>query len=284
MARPAPAVCLTVDNLGEAAELGDGTWPAGAPVGRHFTVGVVERMLDLLGEHGVPATFFVEASNAEVYPDLLRAIAAHGHEVACHAWRHEVWSSLSPAEERALLERCTRALRSIGVDPVGLRPPGGLMTPATPRVLAELGYRYCSPAGTRPGVTGDVAVVPFAWRLVDAYDYAPSFAPLRARDEDAGGATGQPADALRARFLTTVRDNVARGRTTTLVFHPMFLAERAALDAFVAVLAELRALQDAGTLVCRRMESYARDLLAAPAPRPAPVVDEGTWASPTTAG
>src|SRR5580692_2567714 len=89
------AVSVTFDNLGEAAQLELGMWPAEVPQGEHFSVvEVLPRLLDLLASHGVAASFFVEGLNAQMYPDALRAILAGGHEVAVHAWRHEDWGAL----------------------------------------------------------------------------------------------------------------------------------------------------------------------------------------------
>ena len=113
---------LTVDNLGEAAELEMGALPTETPLGRHETaVAVVPRLLGQLDQRGISATFFIEGLNAEIYPDLLREIAGRGHEIGFHAWRHEQWGELSAAEQAANLERglaafgrlCRSAVRSM---------------------------------------------------------------------------------------------------------------------------------------------------------------------------
>jgi len=46
------------------------------------------KVLDILREHHVPATFFVCGKNAEEHPDLLRRIVAEGHEVGNHTYSH----------------------------------------------------------------------------------------------------------------------------------------------------------------------------------------------------
>ena len=256
----ARTLCLTIDNIGEAAEVGDGSFPPDAPLGAHFTVAVVGRLLDLLDRLDVPATFFVEALNARVYPALLREIVARGHELACHGWQHEHWHGLTPAQEREILERCTHALNDLGVRPVGFRPPGGLVTAATPALLRELGYRYHSPAGTSAGVADGLAVLPFEWRTVDAFYRAPVFAGLRERY----GAGASLRDGMVERL------DAATG-PTVLVFHPMLLDEPDALAALGDVLAARADVE------CVRMDALAERLLADPG-APAPVVDEATWA------
>ncbi|MHB1539162.1 MAG: polysaccharide deacetylase family protein [Solirubrobacteraceae bacterium] len=272
---------MTIDNLGEAAELGSGTWPEDAPLGSHFTVGVVERLLELLGRNGVSATFFFESSNAEIYPNLLREIAREGHEIGCHAWRHESWSGLSPYAERELLERSTQALRALDLDPVGFRPPGGQVTPHTAGLLEELGYRYHSPAGLRAGVLGGLAVIPFEWQLVDAFFYAPSFAGLRMRY----GSTPEPRspDALRQAFADALRRNATAGEPTTLLFHPMLLAEEASFTAVARVLADVRGLVEGDVAECVTMRELADRMLGSPELFPEPLLDESTWESSSSA-
>ncbi|MGC1853619.1 MAG: polysaccharide deacetylase family protein, partial [Solirubrobacterales bacterium] len=100
------ALCLSFDNLGEAAEIELGALPADAPLGEHFTATrVLPPLLDALGERDLAATFFVEGLNAELYPGALEAIAVDGHEVGYHAWRHEQWDELSAAEQTENLRR-----------------------------------------------------------------------------------------------------------------------------------------------------------------------------------
>jgi peptidoglycan/xylan/chitin deacetylase (PgdA/CDA1 family) len=210
----AGAVRLTFDNLGEVADLERGKWPADAPLGRHASVTrTLPRILDLLHEHRVRATFFVEGLNAELYPDALRSIAAGGHEVAFHGWQHERWSELSPDEERASLERGVAALDALGLRPVGFRPPGGRLTPASSGLLRELGFEYVSP---EEGETADgLEVRPFRWTLVDALYYLPHFADLRERH--LGTRREQPPERLRA-AIEAAGDEI-------VVFHPFLLGD-----------------------------------------------------------
>jgi peptidoglycan/xylan/chitin deacetylase (PgdA/CDA1 family) len=271
MADPTMGVlCVTFDNLGEAAQLGDGTWPPTAPLGEHFTVGVVRRLLDLLDRHAIPATFYVEAFNATLYPALLAEIVGRGHEVAVHGWQHETWSALAPDRERTLLTRCTGALGRIGLMPVGFRPPGGLVTPHTARELVRRGYRSSSPAGSRAGVADGLAVIPFGWPDVDAFYSAPAFARLRARH----GVAGSDAAALRrAGMLATLEANLAAGQPTTLVFHPMLLDDARALRALEAVLAAT------GGVKCLTTAALAERMHAGAASLPAPLVETSSWAA-----
>ncbi|MBI3945152.1 MAG: polysaccharide deacetylase family protein, partial [Armatimonadetes bacterium] len=46
-------------------------------------------LLDLLREKGVSATFFFTGDAAERHPEVVRQVAAAGHEVGCHSLHHE---------------------------------------------------------------------------------------------------------------------------------------------------------------------------------------------------
>ena len=206
---------ITFDNLGEVTELRRGQFPAGAPLGRHPSVTrALPRILELLEETAVRATFFVEGLNTELYPETLQRIAAAGHEVAYHGWCHEEWAELERDAEGELLERGVRALDRLGLRPAGFRPPGGRLTAATLELLRELGFAYCSPEGREARVEKGVAILPFAWPMVDAYHYLPSFAGLRGSSEPSSPAElGERLDA-------------GAGRHGCAIFHP-FLTDDA---------------------------------------------------------
>jgi peptidoglycan/xylan/chitin deacetylase (PgdA/CDA1 family) len=199
------AVRLTFDNLGEVTALERGEWPAGAPLGRHWSVTrALPRILRALEEAGVQATFFVEGLNAELYPDTLRELAAAGHEVGVHGWRHEPWGELDPERERELLTRAVEAFDALGLRPRSFRPPGGELTPASLQLLRELGFHRVSPAGDSVEDHDGLTVRPFRWEHVDAWYYLPKFA-------------GPPsASAFRAAVLDA-------DPQATLVFHPFLL-------------------------------------------------------------
>ncbi|WP_165874309.1 polysaccharide deacetylase family protein [Rubrobacter taiwanensis] len=222
--RPHAAVSVTFDNLGEAADLERGLWPGGEPLGRHFSVRrVLPRVLDLLDESGIRATFFVEGLNARIYPEALLEIASRGHELGYHGWRHEYWAGLSPAEEVQLLERGVREMERLNLRLRGFRPPGGRLNPSSWGLLAELGFTYCSPAGEGAGMLEGLAVLPFDWRLIDAYYYLPRFGELRRADT--GSEDPLPPHRFGERVRAVLEKIVGEGGYASLLFHP-FLADR----------------------------------------------------------
>ena len=233
-------VSVTFDNLGEASDLERGWWPEDEPLGAHHSVTeALPRVLEALDETGLRATFFVEGLNTELYPETLRDLDARGHEVACHGWRHERWAALDPATERDRLQRSVEGMRALGLEPAGFRPPGGELTAATPGLLRELGFTYCSPA---TGVeTGGIPALPFRWELLDAYHYLPHFAGMRGTEEPLPP----------ARLRETVFDALDRSEGfLALLFHP-FLADTEERVAVIRdVLGRVRRLIAAGAVRC----------------------------------
>ena len=155
-------------------------------------------VLEELEGAALPATFFVEGRNGEDYPEALRGSPLPAMRSPSTRYSHEDWGRLTAAEEAANLDRGLAALRALGFDVTGFRPPGGLIGPTTAALLHDRGVRYCSPAGTAPGRDG-VVVLPFAWPAVDVFHVLPQFAALRAHvagSDEAGGP-----DAVRAALL-----------------------------------------------------------------------------------
>ena len=243
------AVSVTFDNLGEAADLERGLWPEGEPLGRHFSVRrALPRILEMLEELGMRSTFFIEGLNAELYPEALLEIADAGHEVGLHGWRHEYWPDLSPSDEARTLERSVHEIREIGIQPRGFRPPGGRLTRSSPGLLADLGFTHCSPAGSGVGLLDDLVVLPFEWRLLDAYYYLPRFGGLRERFTGSSEALSPVRfrEKIRAALEGTVRD----GGYLILVFHPFLEEQEDRFEIMRTTLQELRALVEDRTVWC----------------------------------
>jgi peptidoglycan-N-acetylglucosamine deacetylase len=118
----------------------------------HFGMhGGLAALCDLLGRHGIKATFAVAAVTAELYADKIRALADDGHEIAAHGFKREDVSGLERSEEEARLRRTTDILTAVaGTRPTGwfslARPgdkfAGGSISPSTMDLLIESGYTY----------------------------------------------------------------------------------------------------------------------------------------------
>ena len=106
------------------------------------------RLLQILSESGVEATFFILGWVAERHPQLVRRVVAEGHELASHGSGHLRVDRQSPEEFRDDVRRAKRVLEDLGGAPVrGYRAPtfsigGGSNWAHT--ILAEEGYSYSS--------------------------------------------------------------------------------------------------------------------------------------------
>ncbi|MBX6373907.1 MAG: polysaccharide deacetylase family protein [Acetobacteraceae bacterium] len=100
------------------------------------------RVLRLLEEFGVRATFTAAALALERAPALAARLAASPHEVAAHGWRWVPQHRLDAEEERAFIRRARDSIaRSVGRPPVGWLSRY-LHTAETRRLLAEEGFLY----------------------------------------------------------------------------------------------------------------------------------------------
>lgn len=99
------------------------------------------RLLDILKEKQVPATFFLLGrGHIEKYPELVRRMAAEGHEVASHTWTHKILTQIEPDEIREELRRPNEEIeRLIGRRPTLMRPPQGRTDDTVHEISRELG-------------------------------------------------------------------------------------------------------------------------------------------------
>jgi peptidoglycan-N-acetylglucosamine deacetylase len=103
----------------------------------------LSRLVDLFADAQVIGTFFVPGVIAERHPDLVEAIAAAGHEVGHHGYRHLPPRGLDEAEERDELERGMAALeRIVGRSVSAYRAPCWELEPRSLALLVE--YGFCS--------------------------------------------------------------------------------------------------------------------------------------------
>jgi peptidoglycan-N-acetylglucosamine deacetylase len=140
------AVALSFDSDHETIPLRDGeTGPGRLAQGEYGSRVGARRILALLAERGIPATFFMPAVSALLHPDEVRRYVAEGHEVGMHGWIHERTATLPPAVERDLALRSAEVLeKSTGARPVGIRTPSWDFSPATLGIIRDLGLSYDS--------------------------------------------------------------------------------------------------------------------------------------------
>jgi len=152
------------------------------------------KLLDILKEHGVKATFFVVGKNAKQYPHILRRIHSEGHLVGCHSYSHRHAWLLSPMSTIRDLKQVYKILEDeLKQLPGWYRPPWGMFNLLTLLAAKKMGLKT-------------------AYWSIEAQDWESKTTPQhiyntvisRAKGgsiivlHDSGGATGAPARTLEA--------------------------------------------------------------------------------------
>jgi peptidoglycan/xylan/chitin deacetylase (PgdA/CDA1 family) len=129
------------------------------------------RVLALFDRLGVKGTFFILGEVAGFYPDLVREIAARGHEVACHGFHHVDVDLLGPEGFRKELLEAKAVLEGlVGRPVVGYRAPNLLVRDFMIPVLRDAGFRYDASVCTSRALLGKdfghdhVAVNPYRFK------------------------------------------------------------------------------------------------------------------------
>ncbi len=101
----------------------------------------IVRMLDGLK---VPATFFVNAKCAELYPESIRQIQASNYDIAAHAYtQDQLLSYLTVEEQEQVIKKSLDILESVtGKRPTGWVTPALAFTPETNGLLAQAGVKW----------------------------------------------------------------------------------------------------------------------------------------------
>lgn len=101
------------------------------------------KILSILQQKQVKATFFVLGEKAESYPKLIEQINKDGHELSNHGYSHAYFSNLSEAKLKQEILATEKLIANIsGKKPVLLRPPGNYYNSRSVAVANELGYIF----------------------------------------------------------------------------------------------------------------------------------------------
>ena len=223
------AVCLCFDfdaetlwisrneeNLKRPVTLSQGTF--GAKV-------AVPKLLELLNEHDIKATFFVPAWVVEKNPELIREIIRGGHEIGHHGYRHEWPDMTDPQREEDLLLKSTEIIEEVtGEKPLGYRSPAGEYTSATLSLLSKHGFVYSTTMmddiipykHVIDGVKTNLVELPVHWSIDDAPYFMYSLRPPVSR------MTITPNDFLEICQGALLDYHQWRGCFTTM-FHPQVI-------------------------------------------------------------
>jgi peptidoglycan/xylan/chitin deacetylase (PgdA/CDA1 family) len=192
---PRLTVALTFDH----DSISDGVRRGDSPVKMsHAEFGVrvgVPRILQLLADRGIAATWFVPGHTLVTFPESTAAIVAGGHEIACHGWFHEDYAKLSTDATIDSLERQRDAVaRVTGSIPRGWRAPYWSLDPRTLELVHLAGFVYDSSLmaddyrlyrvrfndqhsvkkGSSFGPESELVEVPISWTLDDWPHFEPS--------------------------------------------------------------------------------------------------------------
>jgi len=106
------------------------------------------RLLEILADSNVKATFFVLGWVASRYPGLVQDISRAGHEIACHGDRHRLVYQQGRAGLEQDLRRARGSLQDLtGTPVIGYRAPGFSIGPRAPwafDVIRQVGFLYDS--------------------------------------------------------------------------------------------------------------------------------------------
>ena len=111
-----------------------------------------ERILDLLQELNIKATFFIVADIVEHYPGLIESIVEKGHEIACHGLHHACVihpKTKAPLMTQAEFKQSTLQAKKIleevsNQEVIGYRAPNAYIGGWMLDVLEEIGFKYDS--------------------------------------------------------------------------------------------------------------------------------------------
>jgi peptidoglycan-N-acetylglucosamine deacetylase len=247
-------VCLTFDvdaEAGLAAELDAHRERLSTVSEREFSVRRgLPRILGLLGEHGLRATFYVPGATALRHPEAIRAIVDGGHEVGHHGHHHLASHTIDAARQAAEIDEGLAALRPFLDQAIGYRSPAWELTPATADLLVARGFAYDSslmgddrPYWLAAGGTR-ILELPIHWSLDDYIWFG-----MGRRTQPT--ATSAWLEAWTDELASAASDE----RPTTLTFHPEVMGRGYRAVALGRLLAQLA---KAGATVVTHGELAAR--------------------------
>lgn len=154
------------------------------------------RILALLKQYEINATFFVPGWTADTYPQLIETVYADGHEIGHHGYEHEYVVNKGRDVELAVLQQGIESLKRLTGDvPKGYRSPAGNTGPHTFDLLLDHGFVYDSslvgddqPYWVTAGQSGrPLLEVPYSWEMTDTphflFSYVPYYAGMSSQEK-----------------------------------------------------------------------------------------------------
>jgi peptidoglycan-N-acetylglucosamine deacetylase len=233
-------------------------------LGQYGPLRSVPRILDLLEEYHLPATFFVPAWTAEQYPEQFVKIANANHEIGHHGYHHERFVELSTEEQLDIINRSQATFkRLIGKEARGFRTPSGDWAKQTPQLLRDLGFLYSSSmrGDDRPyrtvinGEVSDLIEIPPRWELDDFVQFGYNMYPEEPSGQD------------RISSHMTVLDNFKRefdgyyrfGLCYVLMMHPQIIGKPGRIMMLEKLIQHIKSFPDVWFATGEQIAEWWRD-------------------------
>ena len=215
------------------------------------------RIVKLMDDEQVPATFFFPAWSLKLAPEQAGVIQRSGlHEIAVHGWIHELNTALDGATEARLLQQAVDEIEEItGKRPVGYRAPSWNHSPNTLRIVRDMGFLYESSLmhDDRPyelvqnGEVTGVVELPVEWILDDA----PLFNPR-------GASYMNPRDVMQV-WIDEFDKAWEEGTMFLLTMHPHVSGHRSRIVALEGILDHIKSKGDVWFATHEEAARYVRE-------------------------
>lgn len=117
----------------------------GVSIGEYGTKVGALRLLEILKEYNLKATWFIPAENVMKYPDIVEKILNQGHEIGHHDFDHRGEYGKTPEEQIEYIEKCQNIFQKYaGVKAKGFRGTGSILPETEEWIYSEGGFVYAS--------------------------------------------------------------------------------------------------------------------------------------------
>jgi len=215
------------------------------------------RIVKLMDEQEIPATFFFPAWSLKLAPEQAGIIQQSGrHEIGVHGWIHELNTSLDGATESRLLAQAVDQIEAItGTRPVGYRAPSWNHSPNTLQIVRDMGFLYESSLmhDDRPyellqnGEPTGVVELPVEWILDDA----PLLNPLGTRYMN-------PRDVMQV-WIDEFDKAWEEGTIFLLTMHPHVIGHRSRLVALEGLIEHIKSKDQVWFATHEQAAHYVRE-------------------------
>ena len=202
----------------------------------------LRRVIDLLENNELPASFFIPALSLHLAPQMADEIKRlPRHEFAVHGWIHERNTRVPPDKERQMMIDARKMLTELtGETPVGYRAPSWNFSAVTADIVNEMGFLYESSmmADDRPyeliikGQPSGIIELPVEWILDDA--------PLLNPRGDSYSSPREVLQVYKDEFDVAYRE----GTMFLLTMHPHYIGHRSRIVILEELIKHIKSKDD----------------------------------------